>query len=292
LYRIIAELAGREYSDRLSLSDHTLGVTVMHKKQNIKGEKQVKNYILLIFVLAFLLLSGCKGPAGPTGPAGASGTEALTDSSVALKVIWTFPANGQVGPISNLGNEISIRFNKILNVSTVNQSIQISPSNTGYARIDTNNISVPTGDLISFSLLYDSSNVWDIGQIYTITVLSTLKDINGNTLSTPYNFSFTPEPYFRVTYIYPNNGAVGISRNPDVSFEFNNRIDFSSFQASISIFPAISGTWNNVGNYVYLSSSSQLSANTVYTVTLGIGMKDAQGRTLSAPYTFSFTTGQ
>ncbi len=252
----------------------------------------MKNYISLFVVLSFLLFSGCEGPTGPAGPAGAPGTDALTDANVALKVLWTFPANGQVGPISNLGNEISVRFNKILNVSTVNQSIQISPTNTGYARMDTNNISVPTGDVVSFSLQYDSSNVWKIGQTYTITVLTTLKDINGNTLSTPYSFSFTPEPYFRVTYINPSNGAVSISRDPGVSIEFNNEIDFLSFQASISINPVIPGTWVNYGNYVYLSSTSQLSANTVYTVTLGTGMKDEQGRTLPAPYTFSFTTGQ
>jgi hypothetical protein len=268
---------------------------VIYKKQNIKGEKKMKNYISLILVLALLLLSGCdqlKGPAGPTGPSGASGADALTDPSVALKVIWTFPTNGQVGPIANLGNDISIRFNKILDMSTVNRSIQMSPSNTGYARIDTNNISVPTGDLIYFYLRYDSSYVWNIGQTYTVTVLSTLKDINGNTLSSPYSFSFTPEPYFRVIYTYPQNGQTGVSLSYYVELDFNNRINFSSFQSSISISPPISGTWYTNYNYVYLSLSSQLSANTVYVVTLGTGMKDAQGRSLSYPYTFSFTTGQ
>ena len=251
----------------------------------------------VISILSFLLFffAGCdqlKGPAGPTGPAGSSGTDALTDASVALKVIWTFPANGQIGPITNLGNAISIRFNKILDMSTVHQSLQISPSNTGYARIDTNDISVFSGDVIYVYLQFDSSCVWNIGQTYTITVLSTLKDINGNTLSTPYSFSFTPEPYFRVKSTYPTNGQANVSRICYVELNFNNSFNLSSLQSSFSISPVISGTWYASSSYAYFNSLSTLNPNTVYTLTLSTDIKDSQGRSLSSPYTFSFTTGQ
>jgi Bacterial Ig-like domain len=240
-------------------------------------------------------LHGCKGNTGPTGPTGASGADALTDPTVKPKVFWTFPANGQIGPIAGLeiGNPgASIRFNKILDISTVNRSIQISPS-VGYNHLETTDISVPSGDVILVPLRSDSSIVWAIGQTCTFTVLTTLKDINGNSLSAPYSFSFTPEPYFRVTSSIPQNGDTAVPTIAGIDIVFNNNINFSMFQSSISILPTISGYWS-----AYLPSrmsfyrGQNLNPNTVYVVTLGTGVKDVQGRTLSSPYTFSFTTGQ
>ncbi len=181
-----------------------------------------------------------------------------------------------------------------MDISTVNKSLQLSPQ-SGYARIDTTEEnSLPTGDLIFIDIRSDSSYRWNIGQTYTLTVATTLKDINGNSLQSPYVLSFTPEPYFRVTYTYPNNAATNVSRNYEIELEFNNTINYSTFLSSISISPPVSGSWNYYGeNYVYINLSNQfeLSPNTAYVVTLGTGMRDAQGRSLTSPFTFSFTTG-
>jgi Bacterial Ig-like domain len=238
---------------------------------------------------------GCKGNTGLTGPTGASGADALTDPTVKPKILWTFPSNGQIGPIAelyNVNNAVSIRFNKILDVSTVISSIQISPS-AGYNHLDTTEISVPSGDVITIHLRADSSVVWAIGQTYTFTVLTTLKDINGNSLSAPYSFSFTPEPYFRVTSSIPQNGDTAVPTNAAIEIVFNNNVNFSTFQSSISILPTISGYWSAFPpNWISFYRSQQLNPNTVYVVTLGTGVKDVQGRTLSSPYTFVFTTGQ
>jgi hypothetical protein len=247
----------------------------------------MKVQCLFLLAAIFFLLS-CKGPAGPMGP---SGADALTDPNIKPKVIWTFPSNGQIGPITDFYSRVSIRFNKILDASTIYHSIQLSPSNTGYARVDTNNTLSFTGDIISVGLYSDSSYMWAVGQKYTSIVLTTLKDINGNSLSAPYSFSFTPEPYFRVTYTYPTNGATAVLLTQGIQLEFNNNIDFSTFQSSISVSPVVSGNWILGGNnYVYLQMSTQYSPSTVYVVTLGTGMRDAQGRSLSSPFTFSFTT--
>ena len=208
----------------------------------------MKYLTLLLFPVLFLLSSCIKGPQGPAGP---SEADELTDPSVKPKVIWTFPENGQTGPISNFNESISIRFNKIMDISTVNKSLQLSPQ-SGYARIDTTEEnSFPTGDLIFIDIQSDSSYRWNIGQTYTLTVATTLKDINGNSLQSPYVLSFTPEPYFRVTYTYPNNAATNVSRNNEIELWFNNTINYSTFLSSISISPPVSGSWNYYGENLY-----------------------------------------
>lgn len=249
----------------------------------------MKTQILALLVTIALIYS-CEGPQGPTGP---SGADALTDPNVKPKVIWTSPFDGQVGPITNFWGSITIRFNKIMDISTLNRSLELLPSQTGYAWIDTNGPGLHNGDVAYIGLNSDSSTYWEIGQTYTFTVLATLKDINGNPLTSPYSFSFTPEPYFRVASTYPQNGSTKVSRYQYIYIGFNNRINFQSFQSSVSISPSIPGNWEYYDSYneVHLNPASELSPNTEYIVTLSTGMLDAQGRALPSIYTFSFTTG-
>jgi Bacterial Ig-like domain len=250
-------------------------------------------YLILILISSVFLLCSCKGPAGQTGPSGLegpTGVEALTDSTIKPEVIWTYPVNNQIGPLIDFQNGISIRLNKLIDYTTINQSIQISPK-SGYARIDTGNVRL-SGDEFFAGLVSDSSYLWSIGQKYTVTVSTILKDVNGNSLQSPYSFSFSPEPYFRVTAVYPPNGTRNFYRTDNILIDFNNSIDFQSFHSAISISPAVAGTWQyEAGFNGYFAPSSQYDSSTVYTVTLGTGCRDAPGRPLSKPYTFSFTTG-
>jgi hypothetical protein len=252
----------------------------------------MKTIPFITLIISFILLS-CKGPTGPegpAGPAGSSGTDALIDPSVPLKVLWTYPTNGQVGPIKNLWNQFNVRFNKLINISTVNHAFQLSPSGSGYAYIDTNNIYVQSGDVVTVSFVYDTV-LWDVGQVYTFTILTSLKDVNGNSLSVPYSSSFTPEPYFRVLYTYPKDGETNIATGYLIDLNFNNRLNIQSFLSSVSISPAVAGTWDYSGNmWITFYPSTQFQPNTVYVVTISTSCSDIKGNTLSAPYTFSFTT--
>jgi hypothetical protein len=248
----------------------------------------MKTKILAILVTIAFICS-CEGPQGPTGLSGADG---LTDPNVKPKVIWTYPSNGQVGPITNLGNSIIIRFNKIMDISTLNRSLELLPSQTGYAWIDTNYTQLHNGDVAYIYVQSDSTAIWEIGQNYSFTVLSTLKDINGNSLPSPYSFSFTPEPYFRVAYTNPQNGSTKVPRQNQIIIGFNNRINFQSFQSSVSCSPLIPGNWVlNWYNDAILYPTSELNPNTEYIITINTEMLDAQGRALPSTYSFSFTTG-
>lgn len=253
----------------------------------MKGANMKTQILALLVSIAFIF--SCEGPQGPVGP---SGADALTDPNVKPKIIWTYPSNGQVGPIINLGNSIIIRFNKIMDISTLNRSLELLPSQTGYAWIDTNNTWLHNGDVAYIYLYSDSTTLWEIGQTYTFTVLATLKDINGNSLSSPYSFSFTPEPNFRVDYTWPQNGSTKVPRQAYIVISFNNRINFPSFQSSVSSSPPIPGNWEPYYySGVILNPTSELNPNTEYIITISTGMQDAQGHALPSIYTLSFTTG-
>lgn len=252
--------------------------------------------LCIICISLTAVLSSCiKGPEGPAGP---SGVDALTDPQVKPKVIWTFPADGQVGPIENFGDGMSIRFNKIVDYSTVNKAITISPV-SGYARIDTSNYLLttpypfaPTGDLVVARVAADSSVLWEIGQTYTVTIGTALKDVNGNNLESPYSFSFTPEPSFRVRQTYPPDGESDVPRYSSIEIDFNNTLDLQSIDSSITITPLLSGSFGGTSYYVYFSPDSAFSKETLFTITVITRIRDIKGRALSKPYQFSFTTSQ
>ncbi len=242
-------------------------------------------FICLLNVSLFL---GCTGPQGPAGP---SAIDEMTNPNIKPKVIWTFPSNGQVGPIRNWYNRIQIRFNKLLDITTINQSIQSSPLQDGLPIIDTIYVRVPNGDNIDIPIY--SYFPWKIGQAYTITILTTLRDIHGNNLQSPYSFSFTPEPYLRLTYISPRDGSTGISRYTDIELNFNSRLN-SMMDTVVTFSPPISGSWlfQDGRASAFFNTSTQLNANTTYVVTVSTRTVDRDGNRLPSPFTFSFTTGE
>ncbi|MGA9406155.1 MAG: Ig-like domain-containing protein, partial [Bacteroidota bacterium] len=138
---------------------------------------------------------------------------------------------------------------------------------------------------------------YKVGQAYTISIDSLVHDVYGDYLGQTLTFTFTPEPYFRVTDTYPFNNDTAISRlNPYITIRFNSMIDTTSAQSSFSISPSVGGNANiyygSWGLSWSLPSGSMLASETKYTVTMSTSIKDVNGNVLSSPYSFSFTTAQ
>lgn len=249
-----------------------------------------------IFILVFLTLS-CKeiqGPVGPAGPAG-SGDESLTDPSIMPKVINTYPPANSVGPYDPyFTNQLQIRFNKIMDRTLLRRAIKLtSPGTT--VRIDTTFVYSVGGDLF-FAYAIDSlsfSYQWKIGKTYTVSIDSSVKDINGNALSPSYSMTFKPEPYFRIRSISPANGATNVYSSAQISITFNGAVDTSIF-SSIHLTPNVPGTWVEYccgdSTIIYYFSSTTLAANTLYTVTIITTAHDKDGHYLPQQYVSTFTT--
>lgn len=259
----------------------------------------MRKLLVVNLILLIILNLSCEGPMGPAGPQGPPGDiGSLTDPTIMPKVLSTFPPANSTGPyemLNSSSNIIQVRFNKIMDQSTIKRAFSITSPGLNI-RIDTSSIYSFGGDL--FWLYVDDSlgysHRWKLGNIYTFGIASSAKDVNGNLLNPAYSMTFTPEPYFRVKYVYPENGAYNVNTGYSVYLLFNSPIDTSIF-SFMQITPEISGKWyietyHYDSTYVFFSPINLLSNNITYTISVQQGAKDKYGNQLQQPFNSSFTT--
>ena len=263
------------------------------------------------FFLIIVFLAGCDSNNGVD----TTGTSAA--STLAPTVVWTDPYPGAVGPnIMAPNNIVRIRFSTLMDTRSVIHGVTLSPANEGVF-IDTTTAYPVEGTTFAFPitptpvfLVYLADPVinarfpagyqvynsyFKVGQAYTITIDSLVHDIYGDYFGSAGSFSFTPEPYFRVTDTYPLNNDTAISPiYPYITLRFNSVIDTSTARSSFVLSPAVVGnatiyygTW---GLSWSLPSNAMLASGTLYTVTIGTSIKDVNGNAPPSPYSFSFTT--
>ena len=228
------------------------------------------------------------------------------DPSVKPEILSTYPANGTIGlfdlnsPWNSYRYHFSIRFNKLMDRGSFTENsiscngfgtkVLIQPCYSG-----TENL---YGDVVSF-IIYDTTLGWwrtavyQIGKKYTITLDTTVTDFNNNHLVSPYSFSFTPEPYFRILASFPSSGDT-LPSSSGISLYFNSPID-SSLLPYLSLAPSADINWScpsyGSGGYQLFSSGFGLRANRLYTFKVAQGAKDIQANILSRAFATSFFTG-
>jgi len=91
----------------------------------------------------------------------------------------------------------------------------------------------------------------------------------------------------------PAAGALNVSTGTTVSAVFNKVIDQRTLAANFSISGGVAGalTYNPATRTLYFIPSAPLALATSYNVTIGTGVQDEAGNHLSAPVTWSFSTG-
>ena len=136
-------------------------------------------------------------------------------------------------------------------------------------------------------------------KVYTVTVTSGAKDLQGNALAADFVFSFTtadaPDTALpMVNSTEPLNNATGIAANKTVSFTFSEAMNASTINANT--FTLKQGTNAVAGAIVYsgmtatFTPANNLVANTIYTATITTGAKDLAGNALAANTILTFTT--
>ena len=268
---------------------------------------------LLVVYLFSLFFVGCTTDSSSSIGDGTG----INDPSVAPAVYWTDPLDGALGPnIMSPGNVVIIRFTKVMNTRSVIRAVSITPSNQS-VYIDSNRASPVDGLTFDFPLtptpywlIYTRDPFLDqrypagyqiyyptfkVAQIYTVTVAASAQDFYGNTLGSPQSFSFTPEPYFRVTNTWPQNNDTLVSPlSTSLNIRFNAIIDTTSARSSLTVTPHVSGTASvYYGDWGYswsIGSNSMLASESKYTATIATTAKDTAGHALLSPYSFSFTT--
>ncbi len=178
--------------------------------------------------------------------------------------------------------QITVTFNESMNQSSAQTAFSTLPATTGSITWN--------GNMMTYS---PGSNL-DDNTTYTVTVGTSAKDLAGNSLQLPYNWSFTtasaPDTSPPIVIGSTPTGT-GVPVTTQVTVTFNESMNQPSAQTAFSTSPATSGSFSWGGNMMIYTPGSNLLANTTYNVTVGTGTKDLAGNSLQFPYNWSFTTG-
>jgi methionine-rich copper-binding protein CopC len=254
-----------------------------------------RSYLWMVILSIFAF--SCKGPEGPAGPPG-DGANSLTDPAIQPSVLTTYPLNNSVGPYTDYSNRITVRFNKIMDRTSIKRAITLS-SPLGDVLFDTTSVSAQNTDAFTLAPL-DARGplyhfIWKLGIPYSLKIDTTAFDVNGHHLHTAYTLSFTPEPYFRVTAIAPVNGSTEVSLNSNITLTFNNQVDSSIF-SSIKITPPLSGHWAYIPAFPAPDSTQLRFAylgalvDSLYTVEIDTSAHDKYGNHFHTNFNSVFST--
>lgn len=245
-------------------------------------------------VLAICLVRCDDG--GPTVPGRPRG---LTDPTVALEVLSTYPRDGTTGPF-NLANPQDYAAPHF--VVELNKLVDRNRFRANWFRVE--GFAAPVDFVLGYGAeggpgepspltrilpvsMRDATkhNVhFAVGRTYTVTVDTTLTDFSGRTLQRPVPFSFTPEPWFRVLRLAPDGNLERIDVDSTVWLTFNSPVD-STILGALHVAPPVAGTWRRADPYSFMFRPAvQFAFNTRYTFSVDPSAADSEGHHLRAGF--------
>ncbi len=269
--------------------------------------------VILLLSLPAVFLWGCteEETASPGTP---GGTGNLQDPSIIPSVLSTTPADHSTGPYALFSpgdNEFNpnfvVQFDKLINTNALTPAsvrvqgfdrpvkVLLSPN---YYPLPVFNKSTngPFDNILAFNIYdsasYETKSLYRVGEIYTVTIDTSITDINGNHMAQPYSFSYTPEPAFRVTTFDPGAGTSGVGLDAVISISFNTQID-ATVLPSLHIAPPLSGLWT-MNSYdsssAVFSYTGPLPYSSTFSLSVDAGATDPHGNRTGAAVTSTFTT--
>jgi hypothetical protein len=198
-----------------------------------------------------------------------------------VKVISNSPVDGEsyVKPSST----IYIEFNSPMNKSYVQAYFRVKASTTeilgSYTWHSSQAFSYKPGVLLPTNTRYD------------ISLTTSARDIYDNSLTAPFNISFTTEPLTAMES-FPQNGATNLPTTTTVRIKFNSEMDQLTTANAFTIVPIVVGnfTWLNFAEFIFTPNAA-LEKNTQYSVTLNTTCKNKTGENLGSSYFINFRTG-
>ena len=222
----------------------------------------------------------------------------VTASNVsAPTVIGESPASGATGiavPNAVLLMSLSATFSEPVQPSTINLTLADSSGNPVAI---TTNYSDATNTITAWPQVFLAYST-----TYTVTV-SGAKDAAGNTMASPFKWSFTTASATAATIptvasVSPSFNGSSVDVATPIAVNFNEAVLANSISSSDFTLVSASGTavpatisYSDIGTLhtATLTPNAWLAYSTTYTATIS-GVKDSAGNTMAGPYTWSFVT--
>jgi hypothetical protein len=236
--------------------------------------KKNKGYLLAAMLL-IVFMGSCKKDDDPTGLPLVSSTD---------------PKNNALDIAIN--SSVSATFNVSMDPSTINDAnFTLKQGTTAVAGVteftEKTASFIPTENLAA-------------DKVYTATITTGAKDMNGKSLAKEYVWSFTSGATVdltvpKITLTSPLNNATGVARNKPFVITFNKPMNASTINTSTVTMKK--GTTNVTGVVTYTGTtatftpSALLEVKAIYTATVTTGAKDMDGNAITANKVVTFTTG-
>lgn len=149
---------------------------------------------------------------------------------------------------------------------------------------------------------FTSNSAFVPGTLYTATITTGVRDPAGNAMLKDYVWTFntgTGADVSAPTVISTNPAhlAVNVLPNKTVSILFSEAMDSALAVTSVTVQnttaggTAVAGTFTYSGSTLTFDPTSNLAANSTFTVTVNTTAKDLSATPLEDPYVFNFSTG-
>ncbi len=196
------------------------------------------------------------------------------------------PTISSISPASGaddvaISSDIVIEFSELMNTTSVEDAISVTPSltNAAYNWAD--------------AILTISSDDLEYFTEYTVTIGTAAADLADNVLAENYEASFTTAQETTpptVASTSPKASDVDIAIDADIVIEFSELMDEVSVESAISIAPSIANAAFSWTDETLTIAGDDMEASTAYTVTIATSSTDAVGNALATEYEFAFTT--
>jgi hypothetical protein len=231
----------------------------------------------LVSALSFLLvLSGCSGINPPVQT-----PQNVADAPMVLIVV---PQTNGVGT----NRAVGVVFSKPMDPASINAGSFIVAGVMGSVAYDA------TNKIASFKPSPDFA----VNTMYSATITTGARDMNGTPLAAPFNFSFTTRATTdtsppEIVAINVAAGATCVPLDQKISVTFDEQMDSLTLNPSTFFIEGVAGsvTFNVLSQTATFTPSAMLAANTTFTITVTTGAKDLGGVPLAAPFHQTFTTG-
>jgi methionine-rich copper-binding protein CopC len=220
------------------------------------------------------------------------GKESINVPDTAPFVLSTTPTQGATGVTFTA--PITATFNKAVTASTVNgSSFTVTASGAPVAGAVT-----LSGNTATFT----PTNALQPDTLYSATITTAVTDAAGLALVQNYVWSFEAIEVPSPVSTNPASNAVGVPVNQVITASFLLDSDSPAGALNCSTVTAgtftlaspagaVAGTVTCSGATATFTPSAQLTPNTTYTATLGVGVQNTAGSGLASPYVWTFSTG-
>lgn len=199
-----------------------------------------------------------------------------------------------------LDKAITVTFNESMNPATITPGVLSisSPADAGGRKAAVSALSGElTYDASTFTMRFVPGVKLEANTTYTATVGTSVKDLMGNALQTPYIWTFSTGAtvYPTVTSTDAANNDMDVALNKQISATFSMAMDPASLtDVSYTITQGATGVPGAItysGNTVVFTPSGDFAPNTVYTATVTTGATSEAGIGMLNNYVWTFTTG-